>query len=336
MSFTIFSGIQPTGRKHLGNYIGAITQYVAGQDRGDPAIYCIVDLHATTVASEPGELRARVLDTTAILLAAGLDPNRCILFRQGDVMEHTELCWLLTSVTALGELNRMHQFRDKSAAQRELVSAGLLLYPVLQAADVLAYRADEVPVGEDQREHLELMRDIAVRFNARYGEGILVVPEHRIPQVGARVRDLQFPERKMSTTGGSDQGTVYLLDDPKTISKKFKRAVTDSEDPPAIRRGDDKPGVTNLIEILAAMRGVTSDEVEREMQGARGYGDLKVAVGEAVAAELAPLQERYLALRDDEGALEAILADGAAKARAIASVTLADVREAMGVGPPRG
>jgi len=351
---TIFSGIQPTGRKHLGNYIGAITQYVAGQDRGDPAIYCIVDLHATTVAYEPAELRARVLDTTAILLAAGLDPGRCILFRQGDVAEHAELCWLLTSVTALGELNRMHQFRDKSAAQRELVSAGLLLYPVLQAADVLAYRADEVPVGEDQREHLELMRDIAVRFNARYplrrsggddrsegdpgtgGSGVLVVPEHRIPQVGARVRDLQSPERKMSTTGGSEQGTVYLLDDPKAISKKFKRAVTDSDDPPAIRRGDDKPGVTNLIEILAAMRGVTSEEVEREMQGARGYGDLKVAVGDAVAAELAPLQERYLALRDDEGALEAILADGAAKARAIASATLADVREAMGVGPARG
>ena len=269
MSLTIFSGIQPTGRKHLGNYIGAITQYVAGQDRGDPAIYCIVDLHATTVPYDPSELRARVLDTTGLLIAAGLDPERCILFRQGDVAEHTELCWLLTSVTAYGELNRMHQFRDKSAAQRELVSAGLLLYPVLQAADVLAYRADEVPVGEDQREHLELMRDVAVRFNARFapeGESILVVPEHRIPTVGARVRDLQHPERKMSTTSGSEQGTVYLLDDPKTISKKFKRAVTDSEDPPVIRRGDDKPGVTNLIEILAAVRGVTSEEVEAEMQ----------------------------------------------------------------------
>jgi tryptophanyl-tRNA synthetase len=341
VSLTIFSGIQPTGRKHLGNYIGAIRQYVEGQDRGDPAIYCIVDMHATTVPYDPVDLRARVLDTTAILLAAGLDPERCILFRQGDVHEHTELCWLLTSVTAYGELNRMHQFRDKSAAQRELVSAGLWLYPVLQAADVLAYRADEVPVGEDQREHLELMRDVAVRFNARFGAGgdgvgeILVVPEHRIPAVGARVRDLQHPERKMSTTGGSDQGTVYVLDDPKTISKKFKRAVTDSEDPPVIRRGDDKPGVTNLIEILASMRGATSEEIEEEMAGARGYGDLKIAVGEAVAAELAPLQERYEALRADEAALEAILADGAAKARAIASVTLADVRDAMGVGPPR-
>jgi tryptophanyl-tRNA synthetase len=334
----IFSGIQPTGRKHLGNYIGAIAQYVAGQDRGDPAIYCIVDLHATTVPYDPAELRLRVLDTTAILLAAGLDPDRCILFRQGDVAEHAELCWLLTSVTALGELNRMHQFRDKSAAQRELVSAGLLLYPVLQAADVLAYRADEVPVGEDQREHLELMRDVAVRFNARFapeGEEILVVPEHRIPAVGARVRDLQSPERKMSTTGGTEQGTVLLLDDPATIMRKFKRAVTDSDDPPVIRRGDDKPGVTNLIEILAAVRGVTSEVVEGEMASARGYGDLKAAVGEAVAAELAPLQERYAALREDPAALEAVLAAGAEKARAIASATLADVRAAMGVGPPR-
>jgi len=336
VSLTIFSGIQPTGRKHLGNYIGAITQFVAGQDRGDPAIYCLVDLHATTVPYDPLALRARVLDTTALLIAAGLDPDRCILFRQGDVAEHTELCWLLTSVTALGELNRMHQFRDKSVAQRELVSAGLLLYPILQAADVLAYRAGEVPVGEDQREHLELMRDIAVRFNARFGEGTLVVPEHRIPTVGARVRDLQDPGRKMSTTGGSEQGTVYLLDEPAAIMKKFKRAVTDSADPPEIRRGDDKPGVTNLIEILAAVREVTPEVVQQEMASARGYGDLKVAVGAAVTAQLAPLRERYLALREDEPALEELLAAGADKARAIASATLVDVREAMGVGPPRG
>jgi tryptophanyl-tRNA synthetase len=331
----IFSGIQPTGRKHLGNYIGAITQYVAGQDRGDPAIYCIVDLHATTVPYDPAELRARVHDTTAVLLAAGLDPERCVLFRQGDVQEHTELCWLLTSVTALGELNRMHQFRDKSAAQRELICAGLLLYPVLQAADVLAYRAHEVPVGEDQREHLELMRDIAERFNARFGEGTLVVPEHRIPTVGARIRDLQEPERKMSTTGGSAQGTVYLLDEPDAIRRKFRRAVTDSDDPPVLRRGDDKPGVTNLMDILAAVRGVSQQTVEQELGDARGYGDLKAAVGDAVVAELAPLQERYRALREDEQALEETLAAGAEKARAIASATLADVRAVMGVGPAR-
>lgn len=335
MAHVIFSGIQPTGRKHLGNYIGAITQYVAGQDRGDPAIYCIVDLHATTVAYDPKELRERVHDTTAILLAAGLDPARCILFRQGDVAEHSELCWLLTSVTALGELNRMHQFRDKSSAQRALVSAGLLLYPVLQAADVLAYRAHEVPVGEDQREHLELMRDIAERFNARFGDDILVVPEHRIPTVGARVRDLQEPERKMSTTGGTDHGTVLLLDDPATIRRKFKRAVTDSDDPPVLRRSDDKQGVTNLIDILAVLRGVSPASVEEEMASARGYGDLKAAVGEAVVAELAPLQERYREIRADERALEDVLAAGADKARAVAAATLADVREAMGVGPPQ-
>ena len=284
---------------------------------------------------DPAELRARVYDTTAILLAAGLDPGRCILFRQGDVHEHTELCWLLSSVTALGELQRMHQFRDKSLAQRELVAAGLLLYPVLQAADVLAYRAHEVPVGEDQREHLELMRDVAQRFNARFGEGeeILVVPEHRIPAVGARVRDLQDPGRKMSTTGGSEAGTVYVLDEPDAITRKFKRAVTDSGT--EIRRGDDKPGVTNMIEILAAVRRTTPERVEEDLAGARGYGDLKSAVAQAVVGELAPVRERYGQLRADEDALEAVLGAGADKARAIAAGTLADVRSAMGVGTPR-
>jgi tryptophanyl-tRNA synthetase len=325
----IFSGIQPTGRKHLGNYIGAITQYVAGQDRGDPAIYCIVDLHATTVDYDPSRLREYVHDTVAILLAAGLDPERCILFRQGDVREHTELCWLLSSVTAIGELNRMHQFRDKSVAQRQLVSAGLLFYPVLQAADVLAYRAHEVPVGEDQREHLELMRNIAERFNARYGD-VLVVPEHRIPEVGARVRDLQEPTRKMSTTGGTEQGTVLVLDEPGVVERKFKRAVTDSGTD--IVRAPDKPGVTNLIEILAAVRAAAPEAIEAEFAGS-GYGALKGAVGTEVAAWLAPVRERYAAIRADEAALEATLAAGADKARAIASATLADVRAAMGVGP---
>jgi tryptophanyl-tRNA synthetase len=328
----IFSGIQPTGRKHLGNHIGAITQYVAGQDRGDPAIYCIVDLHAITVDYDPAELRERVYDTTAVLMAAGLDPDRCVLFRQSDVQEHTELCWLLASVTSVGELNRMHQFRDKSAQQRRLVSAGLLFYPVLQAADVLAYRAHEVPVGEDQREHLELMRGIAERFNARYGE-LLVVPEHRIPEVGARVRDLQDPTRKMSTTGASEQGTVYVLDEPDAVRKKFRRAVTDSG--AEIVRAADKPGVSNLIEILAVVRGVAPEDVERELAG-EGYGTLKVAVGDAVADWLAPVRERYVPLREDEAALERVLEAGAEKARAMASATLADVREAMGLGPPRG
>jgi tryptophanyl-tRNA synthetase len=329
----IFSGIQPTGRKHLGNYIGAITQYVAGQDRGDPAIYCIVDLHALTVPYDPAELRERVWDTTAILVAAGLDPARCVLFRQSDVHEHAELSWMLSSVTALGQLTRMHQFRDKSVGQRELVSSGLLMYPVLMAADVLAYRAHEVPVGEDQREHIELMRDAAERFNSRYGE-ILVVPEGRIPKVGARVRDLQEPDRKMSTTGGTEQGTVYVLDDPKVVEKKFKRAVTDSEDPPTVRRAPEKPGITNLIEILASVRGVDPAAVEAEFAGAR-YGDFKVAVAHEVSEWLGPVRERYEQLRGDEDGLEGILAEGAEKARAMASETLRDVRRVMGVGPPR-
>jgi tryptophanyl-tRNA synthetase len=327
----IFSGIQPTGRKHLGNYIGAILQYVAGQDRADPAIYCIVDLHAVTVPYEPSELRERTYDTTAVLIAAGLDPERCILFRQGDVPEQTELSWLLSSVTPLGELNRMHQFRDKSAAQRELVSAGLLFYPVLQAADVLAYRAHEVPVGEDQREHLELMRRTAERFNSRFGE-TFVVPEHRIPEVGARVRDLQEPDRKMSTTGSSERGTVYVLDEPDAIRDKFKRAVADSGRD--VVRRDDKPGISNMIEIMAVARGVGPEDIEREFDGS-GYGDFKTAVADAVVDWLAPVRERYEALRGDRDELEGILETGAEKARTIATATLADVREAMGVGKPR-
>ena len=327
----IFSGIQPTGRKHLGNYIGAITQYVAGQDRGDPAIYCIVDLHAITVPYDPAELRERVHDTTAILLAAGLDPQRCILFRQGDVREHTELTWLLTSVTAVGELNRMHQFRDKSAGQRDLVSAGILFYPILMAADVLAYRAEEVPVGEDQREHVELMRDVAERFNARFGE-VLVVPAVRLPEVGARVRDLQAPERKMSTTGGTEQGTVLVLDEPDVVRRKFRRAVTDSGT--EIVRREDKPGITNLIEILAVARDTTPEAIEQEFADSR-YGDFKSAVAEAVVEYLAPVRERYDAIRAEEAELERILALGADKARAITSGVVDDVRQAMGVGAPR-
>jgi tryptophanyl-tRNA synthetase len=327
----IFSGIQPTGRKHLGNYIGAITQYVAGQDRGDPAIYCIVDLHAITVPYDPAELRERVHDTTAILLAAGLDPERCILFRQGDVREHTELTWLLTSVTAVGELNRMHQFRDKSAGQRDLVSAGILFYPILMAADVLAYRAEEVPVGEDQREHVELMRDVAERFNARFGE-VLVVPAVRLPEVGARVRDLQAPERKMSTTGGTEQGTVLVLDEPDVVRRKFRRAVTDSGT--EIVRREDKPGITNLIEILAVARDTTPEAIEQEFADSR-YGDFKSAVAEAVVEYLAPVRERYDAIRAEEAELERILALGADKARAITSGVVDDVRQAMGVGAPR-
>jgi len=326
----IFSGIQPTGRKHLGNYIGAIRQYVEGQDRADPSIYCIVDMHAITVEYEPAVLRERVYDTTAVLVAAGLDPARCILFRQGDVHEHTELCWLLTGVTATGELNRMHQFRDKSVAQRQLVSAGLLLYPVLQAADVLAYRAHEVPVGEDQREHIELMRDVAEAFNKRFGE-TLVVPEGNIPTVGARIRDLKEPDKKMSTTGGTEAGRIYVDEEPASIIKKFKRAETDSGR--EIVRADDKPGITNMIEILSVVRGTSPAAIEHDFEG-KGYGDFKTAVGQEVAEWLRPTRERYLELREDTAAIEEIFELGAAKAAAIASGVVADVREAMGVGKP--
>jgi len=325
----IFSGIQPTGRKHLGNYIGAIRQYVEGQERGEPAIFCIVDLHALSVPFDPAELRERLYDTTAILLAAGLDPERCTFFRQSDVREHSELTWLLSSVTAHGDLNRMHQFKDKSARQRELASAALFFYPVLMAADVLAYRATEVPVGDDQRQHVELMREIARRFNERFGE-TFVVPEHKIPAVGARIMDLQEPERKMSTTGGGEAGTLYVLDEPAAIRKKLGSAVTDSGR--EVVRGEDKPGVTNLIEVLAVARGVGPEEIEREF-GDAGYGDFKKAVAEGVVEMLAPVQERYAELRPDEAALEATLATGAEKARSLAAPVVAEVRDRMGIGP---
>jgi tryptophanyl-tRNA synthetase len=324
----VFSGIQPTGRKHLGNYIGAIRQYVEGQDRGDPAIFCIVDLHAISVAYDPAELRERLYDTAAILLAAGLDPERCIFFRQSDVREHSELTWLLSSVTSHGDLNRMTQFKDKSAKQ-ELVSAALFFYPVLMAADVLAYRATEVPVGDDQRQHVELMREIARRFNERFGEA-LIVPEMRIPEVGARIMDLQEPERKMSTTGGTEAGTVLVLDEPATIRKKLGSAVTDSGR--EVRRAPDKPGIANLIDIYAVARGSDPAAVEAEFDGA-GYGDFKQAVAEAVVEYLAPVQERYAELRPDEAALGEVLAAGAEKARAIAAPVVAAVRERMGFGP---
>jgi tryptophanyl-tRNA synthetase len=329
----IFSGIQPTGRKHLGNYIGAIVQYVSSQERGE-GIFCIVDLHAITVPYDPAELRERCYDTAAVLIAAGLDPERCTLFRQSDVREHTELTWLLSAVTELGRLQRMHQFRDKSVAQRELVAAALLLYPVLMAADVLAYRAHEVPIGEDQREHLELMRDVARRFNARFGDGeeVLVVPEQRIPEVGARIMDLQEPTRKMSTTNASEQGTVYVLDEPRAVEKKFASAVTDSGS--EVRRAEDKPGISNLIEILAAVRSAPPAEVEYEFAQA-GYGDFKKAVAAAVVEYLAPVRERYEELRGDEAALERTLEAGAERASAMAAETLADVRARMGVGAPR-
>jgi tryptophanyl-tRNA synthetase len=333
----IFSGIQPTGRKHLGNYIGAIRQYVEGQEQAaspDAAIYCIVDLHAITVAYDPVELRERVYDTTAILLAAGLDPERCILFRQGDVREHAELCWLLGGVTAWGDLNRMHQWKVKREQienkQGGFVSAGLFNYPVLQAADVLAYRATEVPVGDDQRQHIELTREIARRFNERF-RPTLVEPEHRIPEIGARIMDLQDPTAKMSTTAGTEAGRIYVLDEPAAVTKKLKSAVTDSGR--EVVRGEGKEGIENLIEILAVVQGSDADAIEAEFSG-KGYGDFKGAVADAVVEYLRPVRERYAELRADEAELERRLAAGADKAREIAASVLTDVRDAMGVAAP--
>jgi tryptophanyl-tRNA synthetase len=265
-----------------------------------------------------------------MLMAAGLDPARCILFRQSDVRQHTELCWLLCSVTAYGDLLRMTQFKEKSAGERELVRTSLFLYPVLQAADILAYKTDEVPVGEDQRQHLELAREIARRFNSTYGE-ILVEPASRIPEVGARIMDLQQPTVKMSTTAGSEQGLVYVDDEPDAIRSKLKRAVTDPGRD--VLRAEDKPGISNLIEILSVVRETAPAEIEAEFDG-RGYGDLKQAVGEAVVDFLAPVRERYAELRPDEGALEAVLQEGAERARVLAEETMVEVRRAMGVGPP--
>jgi tryptophanyl-tRNA synthetase len=335
----IFSGIQPTGRKHLGNYIGAIRGFVEGQEGAasrDAAIYCIVDLHAITVEYDPAELRERVHDTTAILLAAGLDPARCILFRQGDVREHSELCWLLSAVTAWGDLNRMHQWKAKreqiEQGQGGFISAGLFNYPILQAADVLAYRATEVPVGDDQRQHIELMREVARRFNERFGP-TLVEPDHRIPEVGARIMDLQDPTSKMSTTAGSEAGRVYVLDEPAAVTKKLKSAVTDSGR--EVKRGPGKEGVENLMEILSVVAGTDADAIEAEFEG-KGYGDFKTAVAEAVVEYLRPVRERYDELRGDPGELERVLAAGADGAREIAATTLADVRDAMGVAEPRG
>jgi tryptophanyl-tRNA synthetase len=246
------------------------------------------------------------------------------------VHAHTELTWLLCSVTAYGDLQRMTQFKEKSAREKELLRAGLFLYPVLQAADVLAYKTDEVPVGDDQRQHLELAREIARRFNATYGE-ILVEPAHRIPEVGARIMDLQDPSVKMSTTGSTEQGRVYVDDEPDAIRSKLKRAVTDTGH--EIVRGDDKPGISNLIEILAVVRENDPAEVEQEFRG-KGYGDFKSAVGEAIVDFLAPVRERYGEVRADEAALEKVLEDGAERARGLAEETMVEVRRAMGVGPP--
>lgn len=320
----VFSGIQPTGDKHLGNYIGGFRQYARTQELGE-AFFCIVDLHSITVEHDPRDLHERTLDLYAMLVATGLDPARSTVFAQSHVTAHAEASWLLSAVTSFGQLGRMTQFKDK-ADQREFVSAGLFTYPVLMAGDILLYQTDQVPIGDDQRQHLELARDIAERFNARFGQ-TFVVPTGVYPEVGARIMDLQEPTRKMSTTGGSEQGTVRLLDEPDVIRKKFRTAVTDSGR--EVRRGDDKPGVSNLIDILCAATGRTPGEVEVEYEGA-GYGQLKGDVGEAVVELLAPVRQRYLELRADEGELLRLLGVGAEKAAAVAAPTLATMYERMG------
>jgi tryptophanyl-tRNA synthetase len=320
----IFSGIQPTGDKHLGNYIGGFRQYAATQELGE-AFFCIVDLHSITVDYDPADLRERTLDLYALLLAVGLDPERATVFAQSHVTAHAEANWLLAAVASYGQLGRMTQFKDKSE-QREFVSAGLFTYPVLMAGDILLYQTDIVPIGDDQRQHLELSRDLAERFNARYGE-TFVVPRGVYPEVGARIMDLQEPTRKMSTTGGTDAGTVRLLDEPDAVRRKFKSAVTDSGR--EVRRGDDKAGITNLIDILSVATGKTPGEIEVQYEHA-GYGQFKADVGEAVVAMVAPVRERYLELRADPAELRRLLGAGADRAREAAAPTLERMYDAMG------
>jgi len=324
----VFSGIQPTGEMHLGNYLGAVRHWVEGQDVND-AIHCVVDLHALTLPYDVETLGARTERTAALLLAAGLDPTRCLLFVQSHVRAHTELTWLLNCVATFGELQRMTQFKEKGEGKASS-SVGLFDYPVLMAADILAYDTERVPVGDDQRQHLELARDVAIRFNHRFGD-TFVVPEATIPPVGARIMDLQDPTSKMSKSADSPQGTITLLDDPKTITKRIKSAVTDSEtevrfDPAA------KPGVSNLLQILAATTDRPIPDWEAELARG-GYGPLKATVAEAVVEFLRPLQERYAALAADPGGVRALLATGAGKAESIADGVLARARAATGLLP---
>jgi tryptophanyl-tRNA synthetase len=326
----IFSGIQPTGAKHLGNLIGGFRQYAATQEQGE-AYFCIVDLHSITVEYDPADLHTRTLDLGAMLFATGLDPQRSAVFCQSHVTAHAEATWLLSAVASYGQLGRMTQFKDKGERQ-EFVSAGLFTYPVLMAADILLYQTDIVPIGDDQRQHLELARDIAGRFNSRFGE-TFVVPRGVYPEVGARIMDLQEPTRKMSTTGGTEQGTVLLLDDPEVVRRKFKTAVTDSGR--EVRRGEDKPGITNLVDIMSVATGEPPEAIERQFEGA-GYSQFKEAAGEAVVALLAPIQERYRELRSDEPELLRLLAVGADKARAASAPTLEAMYERMGFVRVRG
>jgi tryptophanyl-tRNA synthetase len=320
----IFSGIQPTGDKHLGNLIGGFRQYAETQERGE-GFFCIVDLHSISVEYDPVDFRERTLDLAAMLFATGLDPERSTVFAQSHVPAHAEAAWLLGAVTSFGQLNRMTQFKDKSD-RHEFISSALFTYPVLMAGDILLYQTDIVPIGDDQRQHLELTRDLAERFNSRFGE-TFKLPDGVYPEVGARIMDLQEPTNKMSTTGGTPQGTVKLLDEPDAIRKKFKSAVTDSGS--EVRRAPDKPGVTNLIDILSSLTGEPADAVEARYDGS-GYGAFKTDVGEAVVEALTPVQERYGELRADPAELQRLLARGAEKARKASEPTLEAMFENMG------
>jgi tryptophanyl-tRNA synthetase len=323
----VLSGIQPTGDIHLGNYLGAVRGWVDDQHEQD-SYFCVVDLHAITVPREPAELRAKTLETTLVLVAAGLDPEICTLFVQSHVHQHPELSWILECVASMGELRRMTQFKEKAREGEESARVALFTYPVLQAADILLYDADRVPVGDDQRQHLELCRDIALRFNHRYGE-TFVVPEATLPKVGARVMDLQRPTAKMSKSADSPQGTVLVLDEPAAIARKFKRAVTDTGSD-VVFDPAEKPGVSNLLQILAAATGRRPDDVAG---GYSRYGPLKADAAEAVIEVLRPVRERYAELAADPEAVRETLRRGAGKAEVVAGATLARARGAMGLLP---
>jgi tryptophanyl-tRNA synthetase len=325
MTKRVFSGIQPTGDLHLGNYIGAMKQFLPLQEQAD-CFFCIVDLHALTVPRDPEELREKTLELATLYLATGLDPDKITLFIQSQVPGHAEAAWLLQCVARMGELNRMTQFKDKSQGS-DSVTAGLFTYPVLQAADILLYQTDVVPVGEDQKQHLELTRDLAERFNRQYGE-VFRVPEHQIPKTGARIMGLDNPEKKMSKSAPSEANYITLLEDEKSILKKFKRAVTDSEN--EIRFDpENKPGVSNLLVIYSEMSGQSVESLVEQYQG-KGYGHLKLDTAEAVINRLKPIQERYRELRES-GEVEAVLRRGAERAREVSETTLAEMKKAMGL-----
>jgi tryptophanyl-tRNA synthetase len=330
----VLSGIQPSGGLHLGNYLGAIKQWVEGQDQRENFI-CIVDLHAITVWQDPEGLRENTRRLAALLIAAGIDPGRSTLFVQSHVAAHAEACWLLGCVTPLGWLERMTQYKDK-AKNQETISTGLLTYPVLQAADILLYDPDEVPVGQDQKQHVELVRDIAQRFNSLYGE-TFKLPEPVIPKIAARVMGLDDPSAKMSKSSTAAGHAVRLTDDDAQILKAFKRAVTDSGREISFSDDPERAGVNNLLSIYRAVTGKSEDEVVADFASARGYGDLKLAVAEVVIAALAPIRQRYLELLEDSSELDRLLAEGAGRARQQADAKLLEMKDHMGfLARPRG